>query len=180
MRKLKRFLVRIFYFAIKFIIIPVESVAPRLYMRVFSKLLSLMGVNFRGEARYISSSVKFDDFDRVAVGGRVVISAKVILLTHDYSYTTAFISQGASVNSDLYKIDGISIGNNVFIGMGTIILPGTVIGDNTIIGAGSVIRGVLPGDSVYAGNPAKKISTIDEIRKKWFPGENSVENYMAD
>ena len=54
----------------------------------------------------------------------------------------------------------ISIGNNVWIGRGCIIMPGTVIADNVIIGANSVVKGQLETNSVYVGSPAVKIRTI--------------------
>jgi len=60
----------------------------------------------------------------------------------------------------------VRIGNNVFIGQKSIILCGSIIGDNTIIGAGSVVTGIVEGNSVYAGNPAKKIMTIEEYAQK--------------
>lgn len=59
-----------------------------------------------------------------------------------------------------------TIGNNVFIGMRSIILQGANIGDNVIIGAGSVVSGKVESNSVYAGNPAKKICSLEEHKNK--------------
>ena len=47
----------------------------------------------------------------------------------------------------------VTIGNNVWIGGGTIILPGVTIGDNTVIGAGSVVTKPIPANTVACGNP---------------------------
>lgn len=61
----------------------------------------------------------------------------------------------------------------LFIGMRSITLQGTTIGDNVIIGAGSVVFGKVESNSVYAGNPARKICSLDEHRDKLakrFPG----------
>lgn len=58
------------------------------------------------------------------------------------------------------------IGSNVFIGWGATILAGKRIGDNTIIGANSVVSGIIEGDSVYAGNPAQKIMSLDDYYQK--------------
>ncbi|NVO55522.1 sugar O-acetyltransferase [Rhodobacteraceae bacterium B1Z28] len=51
----------------------------------------------------------------------------------------------------------VTIGQNVWVGGGAIILPGVTIGDNAIIGAGSVVtKDVAPGQTVV-GNPARPI-----------------------
>lgn len=55
--------------------------------------------------------------------------------------------------------ESISIGNNVQIGAGAIILPGVRIGDNTIIGAGAVVTKNIKENSVATGIPAKEIDT---------------------
>lgn len=66
----------------------------------------------------------------------------------------------------LGKQRSVRIGNNVFLGWGATILSGTTIGDNVVIGAGSVVSGFIESNSVYAGNPAKKLMTITEYTKK--------------
>jgi acetyltransferase-like isoleucine patch superfamily enzyme len=65
--------------------------------------------------------------------------------------------------SDNTKIsaEGISIGDDVFIGANTIILKGVKIGDRAIIGAGSVVTKSIPSDEIWAGNPAKLIRKIN-------------------
>ena len=45
-------------------------------------------------------------------------------------------------------------------------LPGTVVGDNVIIGAYAVVSGCLASNSVYAGNPAKRICSMEEYTQK--------------
>ena len=58
------------------------------------------------------------------------------------------------------KSGEIIIGKNCWIGMNCIILKNVIIGDNTVIGAGSVVIGNCDPNSVYAGNPAKKIKDL--------------------
>lgn len=64
------------------------------------------------------------------------------------------------------NIRPVKIGNDVFIGWGAIILAGTAIEDNVIIGAGAVVSGHVDKNSVYAGNPAKKIMTMEQYVKR--------------
>ena len=100
----------------------------------------------------------------VRLGDHVELAANVRFLPHDGS---VWVFREAEPNIDIIK--PISIGNNVFIGYGSIILPGATIGDNCIIGAGSVVTGVIPSNSVAAGVPAKVIRSLDEHYKRVKP-----------
>lgn len=51
----------------------------------------------------------------------------------------------------------IVIGDNVWIAANCIILGGTTIGDGAIISAGSIVKGEIPGNCIFGGNPAKLI-----------------------
>lgn len=54
----------------------------------------------------------------------------------------------------------ITIGNNVYIGAGVAILPGVTIGDNVVIGTGSVVTGSIKPNVVAAGNPCRAIRNL--------------------
>lgn len=54
----------------------------------------------------------------------------------------------------------ITIGKNVWLGGGVIVLAGVTIGDNSVIGAGSVVVRDIPADVVAVGNPAKVIRQL--------------------
>lgn len=49
----------------------------------------------------------------------------------------------------------ITIGANVWIGGGAIILPGVTIGDDAIVGAGSIVTRDVPAGVTVVGNPAR-------------------------
>lgn len=138
----------------------------RLYMELYYKLLKKQGFKLNGKPRFIARSVRFDDFSRITLGDRLVVSMNVYFLTHDYSYTTALISINDKPSTDVGLVRDIVVGDNVFIGMNSIIMPGTKIGNNVIIGAGSVVRGEVDDFSVIVGNPAIVISDIREYAKK--------------
>jgi hypothetical protein len=71
------------------------------------------------------------------------------------------------------KVQPITIGNNVWIGMNTVVLPGVSIGDNAVIGAGSVVTKDIPANSVAGGNPCKVIRKNGE-RKENDPIKSKV------
>lgn len=52
----------------------------------------------------------------------------------------------------------ITIGNNVWIGMNSIVMPGITIGDNVVIGANSTVTKDIPPNTICAGNPCKVLS----------------------
>jgi maltose O-acetyltransferase len=54
----------------------------------------------------------------------------------------------------------ITIGDNVWLGGGAIVLPGVTIGDNTVVGAGAVVTRDLAADVVAVGNPARVIRPV--------------------
>jgi len=131
-------------------------------MRFYNHLLRRTGMIIKGQLRFISYSVQFDDFDKITLGDRLIVSSNVIFLTHDYSFTTSLISIDEKPTTDVALLGPITVGDNVFIGMNSILLPGTKIGNNVIVGAGSVVRGRIPDYSVVSGNPAV---IINDIRK---------------
>lgn len=98
----------------------------------------------------------------IKIGRNVRVTAGCKILSHDFSWSVI----GGIYGQVLGAVGTVNIGDNVFIGMNTVILRNTDIGDNVIIGAGSVVTGKVDSNSVYAGVPAKKIMTIEEFYKK--------------
>ena len=43
------------------------------------------------------------------------------------------------------------------------IIKGVTIGKNSIIGAGAVVTKDVPPNSIFAGNPAKLVKTLDDV-----------------
>ncbi|MBT8160932.1 MULTISPECIES: sugar O-acetyltransferase [Arthrobacter] len=60
----------------------------------------------------------------------------------------------------LEAAEPITIGDNVWLGGGAIVLPGVSIGDNSVIGAGAVVTKDIPANSLAVGNPARVIREI--------------------
>jgi len=93
----------------------------------------------------------------IKLGNNVHITREVLFITHDGG-TLLFRDKVP----DLEITKPIIIGNNVYIGVRSIIMPGVTIGNDCIIGAGAVVTKNVPDNSVVGGVPAKFIKNIDE------------------
>lgn len=59
----------------------------------------------------------------------------------------------------------VEIGDNCYIGAGTILLPGTSIGEGSAIGAGGIVSKNIPANVIAVGVPAKSIKKITKQKK---------------
>jgi maltose O-acetyltransferase len=102
-----------------------------------------------------------------SIGNNVTLTG-VTVLTHDAS-TKKFIGYS--------KIGPVTIGNDVFIGQGSIILPNVRIGNKVIVGAGTIVAKDVPDNVVIVGNPWRVIMSFDEyIDKNKESLSNSIVN----
>lgn len=99
----------------------------------------------------------------VTLGNHVEISTQVTFLTHDGA-TWCFREDERY--KDVIRYGKIEIRDNCFIGANVTILSGVTIGPNTIIGASSVVTKDIEPDSVYAGNPARRICSLHDYAEK--------------
>lgn len=135
-------------------------------------LLELLG-HF-GEGSEIRPPLRCDYGYRIRVGARTFINYGLVALD------VAMISIGDDVQigpnvqllTPTHPVDAdvrrakweaaepISIGDNVWLGGGVIVLPGITIGENAVVGAGSVVTRPLPSNVVAAGNPAGIVRSL--------------------
>lgn len=93
----------------------------------------------------------------ITIGDNVILAPRVHILAHDSSF---------GLYTGKTRAANVMIGNDVFVGAGSIILPGVHIGSRVIIGAGSIVTKDIPANSVAAGNPARVICDIDAYLEK--------------
>lgn len=116
---------------------------------------------FFGNNCEVNMNCTFLDDNRITIGDNALIAPNVQIYT-------AFHPTNAADRFGAPKPDGsfefcktrtapVTIGNNVWIGGGAILLPGVTIGDNVVIGAGSVVTHDIPSDSVAVGSPCRVV-----------------------
>ena len=142
-----------------------DGINNKEFTNMYYKWLKKRGVTFVGKPNYISSKAYIDGqgYRKIVIGKDVVISREVMLLTHDYSVETALhaINEGTEERK-LHINNGITIGNNSFIGARASLLPGSKIGENCIVGACAVVKGEIPNNSIVVGNPARIINKTSD------------------
>ncbi|MCW2891393.1 MAG: hypothetical protein QOH87_491 [Trebonia sp.] len=112
--------------------------------------------------------------ERVFLNQGVVIAAKESIEIGDDSLIGDF---SAIYDSNWHQLDPshpdkprpVTIGKNVWLGSGVLVLPGSSIGDHTVVAARSVVKGSLPPRVLAAGNPAVVVRQL-EIPEGWRRG----------
>lgn len=102
-----------------------------------------------------------DDTD-VFIGNYVMIGPNVTIDTGTHPIRPDIRKKQAQYNLP------VTIGDNVWIGAGSIILPGVHIGENTVIGAGSIVTKDIPANVVALGIPCRVVREINEHDMKYY------------
>ena len=111
-----------------------------------SRLTINKGASFIFKSGYVNYESVIECFNRIEIGENVIISERVQI--RDNNYHNMLHSE--------YKISSpVKIENNVWIGLGAIILSGVTIGEGAVVAAGAVVTKDVPPHSLVGGCPAK-------------------------
>lgn len=128
-----------------------------------------------GEATEIRPPFYVDYGDRITIGARVfanfgltaldvaaiTIGDDVQIGPHVQLLTPTHPLEPGPRRDKWESAAPITIGDNVWLGGGVVVLPGVTIGADTVVGAGSVVTKDLPRGVVAVGNPARVVRTLD-------------------
>lgn len=106
----------------------------------------LVGNNSRINGAHLSVSTQ------MIIGNNVRIAPYSIIIDNDYHDVNDVSREG--------KKSPITIGDNVWIAMSSIVLRGVTIGEGSVVATGSVVTKDVPPYSIVAGVPAKVIKTL--------------------
>ncbi len=96
----------------------------------------------------------------VTIEDRVFIGHSVTFIND--KYPRAATVAGTLQSEDDWKVVPTKVETGVSIGSGTCILCGVTIGVGAIVGTGSVVTKDVPSYEIWAGNPARFLSTVEK------------------
>lgn len=112
-----------------------------------------------GDNVIINMNCTFLDTSKILIGNNVLIAPDVKIYTavHPVAGKERIINNSAGSVEIKTKAFPVIIGNDVWIGGGTIIIAGVTIGNNVVIGAGSVVTKSISDNVIAYGNPCRVI-----------------------
>lgn len=109
----------------------------------------------------VNMNCTFLDDNKISIGNNALIAPNVQIYTayHPKNAVERFGKQKNDGSFEFCKTQTapVTIGDNVWIGGGAIIMPGVTIGDNVVIGAGSIVTKDIPSNKIAYGNPCRII-----------------------
>lgn len=109
-----------------------------------------------GDNFYAGYNCVILDNAKVTIGNNCILSPNVGI------YTLAYPISAKKRMAGYEYAHPVTIGDNVWIGGGTVINPGITIGNDVVIEPGSVIVSDIPDGVLVGGNPAQIIKEINE------------------
>ncbi|GAA1106270.1 sugar O-acetyltransferase [Nocardiopsis composta] len=109
-----------------------------------------------GRGTFVNSGLTALDVARIDIGEDCQIGPNVQLLTPTHPIDPQ------PRRDKLEAAEPITIGDNVWLGGGAIVLPGVTIGEDSVVGAGAVVTKDVPAGVVVVGNPARFLRSVRE------------------
>ena len=106
-----------------------------------------------GDNVFIGRGCEFNIRKRISVGRECAIASGCKFIDHDHGIT------GIMIDETLGAEEEIKIGDHVWLGCNVLVLKGVTIGNSAVVAAGAVVTKSIPHGEIWAGVPAKKIST---------------------
>lgn len=122
-----------------------------------------------GERCYANFNLTLVDDADIRIGDGCMCAPNVVIATAAHPIDPEMRRAALQYNLP------VTIGNNVWLGAGAIVLPGVTIGDNTVVGAGAVVTKNLPANVVAVGNPARALREIGEHDKIYYHKDLKVD-----
>lgn len=134
------------------------------YLRIYPPIHVDFGCNiYTGDNVFINQNCTFLDTNIITIGERVLIGpdVKIYAASHSCKAKERYYNLEDGKAIIVTSSKPVTIGNDVWIGGGSIILPGVTIGNNVVIAAGSVVTKDVQDNVIVGGNPAQVIKKLE-------------------
>lgn len=117
---------------------------------VYLKLVTATARLEVGDFTFIGRGCEFDVAQSVAIGAHSLIAPNVFITDHTHNH-----ARGRLLDEQGIRAAPVTIGSDVWIGTGAVILAGVGLGDGAIVGAGAVVTRDVAPNTIVGGIPAR-------------------------
>lgn len=122
-----------------------------------------------GKNVYANSNLTMVDDTHIYVGDNTMFGPNVTLATAGHPINPKIRVKGYQYNMPIH------IGKNCWFGASVTVLPGITIGNNVVIGAGSIVTHDLPDNVVAVGDPCKVMREINEHDRNYYFKDRQID-----
>lgn len=137
------------------------------YFAKGSKLKKLLGLPFRLFHRFFIEwilCVEINDKCEIGKGLKLYHGQGLVIHENTIIGKNVILRHNTTIGALDSSSKAPKIGDNVNIASNTVILGDISIGNNVTIGAGSIVIKSIPDNCVVVGNPARIIKTLKEVK----------------
>ena len=103
-----------------------------------------------GDFAFLGRGVEIDVSESVSIGNHVLLAPGVFITDHSHN-----VAAGTLIDSQGRTSRAVTIEDDVWLGVRSVVLPGVRIGHGAVVGAGAVVTKDVPSGCIVAGVPAR-------------------------
>lgn len=127
-----------------------------------------------GSAIYANFNLTLVDDTHIYVGSHTMFGPNVTVATAGHPILPELRAQGYQYNAPVH------IGENCWFGAGAIVLPGITIGNNVVVGAGSIVTKDLSDNVVAVGNPCHVLRQVNAHDREFYFKQRRIDSKLLD
>ena len=112
-----------------------------------------------GDGTFVGHACGFNVGAAVSIGRHCLLATGVLVYDQD-GHPLDADRRRAGDPSPPESVAPVTLGDDVWVGSGAVILKGVTVGDRAVVAARSVVTKDVPADAVVAGNPARVVLTL--------------------
>lgn len=122
-----------------------------------------------GKNIYANFNLTLVDDTHIYVGDCTMFGPNCVIATAGHPLLPELRLTGTQYNMPVH------IGKNCWFGAGVIVVPGITIGDNVVIGAGSIVTKDIPSNVLAVGNPCRVLREINEHDREYYFKDRKID-----